>query len=164
MNYGTPAPYKGDVAKLSDEELVKLQSHKNDWFVRHARRVLQERAAAGTLKPETAPSLAKMYESAETIPLKLRALWALSAVNAAPADFLMNQLTHADDNIRSWAIRLLADESAAIEKALDKFKMLAANDPSAMVRLHLASALQKVAPEKALADTRSVAHPRARRH
>ena len=28
----------------SDAELVKLQLHQNDWFVRHARRLLQERA------------------------------------------------------------------------------------------------------------------------
>ncbi len=48
MAYGTPTPFKGDVSKLSDAELLKLQEHKNDWFVRHARRVLQERAVAGT--------------------------------------------------------------------------------------------------------------------
>ena len=43
--YGKPKPWKGDIDKLSDEELLKLQSHQNDWFVRHARRVLQERQA-----------------------------------------------------------------------------------------------------------------------
>ena len=42
-----------DLAKLSDAELVKLHLHKNEWQVRHARRLLQERAVAGKLKPET---------------------------------------------------------------------------------------------------------------
>ena len=53
VTYGTPKPWRGDVSRLSDAELVKLQSHKNDWFARHARRVLQERAAAGKLDPRT---------------------------------------------------------------------------------------------------------------
>src|SRR5581483_2353056 len=36
-----------DLAKKTDAELVELQLHKNDWYVRHARRLLAERAAAG---------------------------------------------------------------------------------------------------------------------
>jgi putative membrane-bound dehydrogenase-like protein len=32
-----------DVAKMSDADLVKAQTSKNEWLVRHARRVLQER-------------------------------------------------------------------------------------------------------------------------
>ena len=49
VTYGTPKPWTSDLAKLSDAELVQLQLHKNDWFVRKARRLLQERAAAGRL-------------------------------------------------------------------------------------------------------------------
>jgi hypothetical protein len=41
--YGTPKPWKGDVAKLTDGELLKMQFHSNEWFVRQSRRVLQER-------------------------------------------------------------------------------------------------------------------------
>ena len=48
MTYGTVhKPVVSDVSKLSDLELVRLQLHPNDWFVRQARRVLQERAASG---------------------------------------------------------------------------------------------------------------------
>src|SRR6185503_470952 len=42
-----------DLTKLSDSELVKLQLHTNDWFVRHARRILQERSAAEKLASDT---------------------------------------------------------------------------------------------------------------
>ena len=35
--------------RLSDLDLVKLQTHPNDWYVRHARRILQERFAAGMI-------------------------------------------------------------------------------------------------------------------
>ncbi len=39
-----------DLKKLSDVELAELVLDKNDWYVRHARRILQERAAAGKLE------------------------------------------------------------------------------------------------------------------
>jgi len=45
ISYGTPKRITKNPAELSNEELVQLQLHKNDWWVRHARRVLQERAA-----------------------------------------------------------------------------------------------------------------------
>src|SRR4029079_10535911 len=49
VTYGDPKHETFDLQKLGDAELVELQFHKNDWFVRHARRILQERAASGRL-------------------------------------------------------------------------------------------------------------------
>ena len=44
ISYRGTKPVTGvDLAKMSDEELVELQLHENDWYVRHARRLLQER-------------------------------------------------------------------------------------------------------------------------
>jgi hypothetical protein len=44
ITYGDVKPaIRFDVAKMSNEELIRLQSHKNEWWVRHARRVLAER-------------------------------------------------------------------------------------------------------------------------
>ena len=34
---------------MTDAQLVELQLHPNEWYVRMARRLLQERAAAGHL-------------------------------------------------------------------------------------------------------------------
>ena len=34
---------KVDLQKLSSDQLVELQLNRNDWYVRHARRILQER-------------------------------------------------------------------------------------------------------------------------
>ncbi|MEO8140629.1 MAG: NAD-dependent epimerase/dehydratase family protein, partial [Gemmatimonadota bacterium] len=46
ITYGHLAkPAVADVSKLTDAQLVEMQSQPNEWFVRHARRVLQERAA-----------------------------------------------------------------------------------------------------------------------
>ena len=42
-------PVTVDLAKKTDAELAALHTHRNEWFVRTARRLLQERAAAGKL-------------------------------------------------------------------------------------------------------------------
>ena len=48
VTHGQPTrPAIADVATLDDRELVRLQTDRNEWYVRQARRVLQERAAAG---------------------------------------------------------------------------------------------------------------------
>ena len=47
ITYGDVKPVKVDLARQSDEELARLQVHANEWYVRTARRLLQERAAAG---------------------------------------------------------------------------------------------------------------------
>ena len=74
--YGEVKQPTVDLAKLSDAELVKLQLHPNDWYVRHARRLLQERAVT----PETYRALRDMINDAQLpIPQRLRALWALHA-------------------------------------------------------------------------------------
>ena len=43
VSYGDRKPVKVDLTKASDEELVALHTHKNEWQVRMARKVLQER-------------------------------------------------------------------------------------------------------------------------
>ena len=45
ISYRGTKPVTVDLAKKSDKELVELLLHKNDWYVRHAQRLLQERAA-----------------------------------------------------------------------------------------------------------------------
>jgi hypothetical protein len=41
--YKTPPAVKVDLRKLATKELVELALHRNDWYVRHARKVLAER-------------------------------------------------------------------------------------------------------------------------
>ncbi len=47
--YGEPRPVKVNLAASSSAELARLQLHRNDWYVRTARRLLQERAARGKI-------------------------------------------------------------------------------------------------------------------
>jgi hypothetical protein len=50
--------------------------------------------------------------------------------------------------MRSWAIQLLSEDKNASDAALARFAALAKTDNSALVRLYLTSAIQRIAPEK----------------
>ena len=133
-----------DIAKLSDIELVKLHLHRNDWHVRHARRVLQERAAAGRDMTSVRNELRKMLAEHVEVPRKLRALWTLHAVGEIEDAFLISQLDHSSEYVRGWAVRLLSENFQAGRTGVQRLAALAASDASAYVRLQLASALQRL--------------------
>jgi len=149
VTYGKPKPIGPlDLARLSDPELVKLQLHKNDWFVRHARRLLQERAVAGKLDSATPGALRAILDKNPDLTRKLRALWALHATGHMDEASLMKLLTHDSEHLRWWAIQFLCEDKHPAEAALDQFAHLAQTDPSPMVRLALASALQRLPLEQ----------------
>jgi hypothetical protein len=144
ITYGEPSKVKVDLATAGDAELVRLQLHKNDWYVRHARRILAERAAAGKLSADVHATLLAMYEEHPDVTRKLRALWALHVTGGTTSDFLAAQLDHDSEHVRWWAIQLLCEDrqpSAAVRKCLAG---MAAYDKSGLVRLSLASILQRL--------------------
>ncbi|NNE00068.1 MAG: c-type cytochrome [Pirellulaceae bacterium] len=132
-----------DLTSKTNDELVALQLHKNDWLVRHARRLLQERAVASDLTA-VGDSLHAMFDTQTHIPTKLRALWALHSIGQADVTFLRALLSHADENIRSWAITLLGEGRKISDHTANQLADLAADDPSPLVRLSLASLLQRL--------------------
>jgi putative membrane-bound dehydrogenase-like protein len=145
-----------DLAKLSNDELVKLTTNPNDWYVRHARRLLQERAAGN----EVGPKLIEMLNTEKDAPTKLRALWALHGSGALTNEILQEQFKAEDPYVRGWAIQLFAENlgamnltnppapliSASNAPYVPVFASLAKSDSSPVVRLYLASALQRIAP------------------
>src|SRR6185295_6257521 len=137
-----------DLARLSDAELVKLQLHKNDWFVRHARRILQERAAAGKLARSTPGALRAILDKNPDVTRKLRALWALHAIGDFSEANAMKLLKHDSEHLRWWAVQFLCEDKHPGAAALEQFARLAHDDPSPMVRLALASALQRLPLEQ----------------
>jgi putative membrane-bound dehydrogenase-like protein len=149
ISFGDRKAEPTDLAKLADRELVELQRHKNDYFVRHARRILQERAA--TPNHDLAPAtkrLVEILESSALTPVRLRALWTLHAISRLDAARLLGLLDDNSPHVRAWAVRLLCDHATPDAKALEKFASLAKDDPSPVVRLALAAALQRLPVEK----------------
>jgi putative membrane-bound dehydrogenase-like protein len=146
ISYGKPSAPQVHLERLSDLELVELQMHRNDWFVQHARRLLQEHATQGRDLSEAAKRLTTLFNERTEVPQKLRALWALQVVGKLTSEFLLQQLDHEHESIRAWAIRLLCENGSPSKAATARFQELALMGDSALVRLYLASMLQRLRP------------------
>ena len=134
-----------DLRKATDDQLVRMQLSRNEFHVRHARRLLAGRSR----KPEVHAALVKMIDEAPEVPQKLRALWALHCTQGTTVAQLLDLTEHRNEYLRSWAVRLLADSGGEIPAGvLARFIAMAKDDRSPMVRLWLASALQRMPLEQ----------------
>lgn len=144
ITYGPPAAAPVALARLDNRELVKRQLFRNDWHVQHARRLLQERAAAGHDVSEAGRELRALFHDQEAVQQQLRALWALQVMGGLDEDFLIRNLGHASEYIRGWCIRFLCEDRDPPEAALRRFCELATSGDSPYERLYLASSLQRL--------------------
>jgi len=147
VSYGPPRAVRVDLRQASDAELVAHLAADNDWYVRHARRLLQERAASGTLAPDTRDRLRAALANAPTAAKRLRAVWALHVTGLLDAAGLDALLQDPDPAVRGWAVRLAGDRNdLPVDVLVSTGTRLATFDPSPLVRLELCSALQRLAP------------------
>lgn len=150
ISYGEPkkAPAE-DVSKLDDLELVKRQLAENDWQTQHARRLLQERATNGDWNSQPVhKELKRLLVSEPRTAQRLRVLWALHVTAGLDEAALAKLLEEKNEYLRAWAIRLLCEGKPPEETTLAVFTKLATDDPSPVVRLELASALQRLPLEQ----------------
>src|SRR5690606_13484917 len=131
-------------SKQTDKELVANQLNENEFYVVHSRRLLQERGG----NSEVHAGLWKIFNENPDVTRKLRALWALHVTNGISDKQALDLLDHADEYVRGWAIQLIAEDNDVPDDARRRFETLAKRDTSALVRLYLASALQRMAPEQ----------------
>jgi putative membrane-bound dehydrogenase-like protein len=148
----------GDLATLDERALLALHRHPNEWFVRQARRVLAERSASGEPLLESKRGLRSLCSQDPDPVRKLRAIWSLFVIGGADGPFLRTLLDHEHEALRAWAIRLLTDDlpldsvlsqriGPDVEPPADllaKLTVLSREDPSGLVRLVLASTLQRL--------------------
>ncbi len=148
VTYGKAQPFSADLHNFSDEQLVQLQLHKNDWQVSHARRLLQERAASGKLNAGTRTALFRQLANQTDVTRQLRALWALHVAGGLSNEELGKLLASSEAYVRAWAIRLAAEDKKLSPSMLAACEKLAASDPSPVVRLQLASIMQRLPIEQ----------------
>ena len=133
-----------DLGTMTDAELVALQESPSDWHSRRARVILQGRAAAGRLAPGTHEQLRRLFTTSANADWRLRAMWALHVTGGWPPDRLAATLDDRDEYVRAWAIQLLTEPGTPAPAVLERFARLAREDGSPVVRLYLASALQRI--------------------
>ena len=146
-----------DLESLDDVALAALQLAPSVWHATQARTILQHRAAQrrrvavgpDAVDPQAVEQLRRMFRDAPDIDIRLRGLWALHVTGAIDRGELRAALDDPDEYIRSWAITLLCEDTPVSPAEAAPFARLAQSDPSPVVRLSLASAIQRLAPEAA---------------
>jgi putative heme-binding domain-containing protein len=133
-----------DLRQMTDAQLVELQTSRSDWHARRARVILQHRASMRALKPDTHAQLRRMFTANGNPDWRLRAMWALHVTGGFTPDALVAALSDTDEHVRAWAIQLLCEERSPSARALETFTRMAREDSSAVVRLYLAAALQRI--------------------
>ncbi len=142
VSFGSPRRALVDLGKETSEALVQRQTSPNEWYARHARRVLQERGKSA--------AAARMLndldrKNATQAAIRLRILLCEYAVGGLDDGAAIDRrLADPDPTIRAWTIQLVTEERPPGAAILSKFTELARSDPSPVVRLYLASALQKL--------------------
>ena len=128
---------------LNDDALARLQLHPNEFRAKHARRILQERASIKKIATSALRELHAMAVDAKETSVRLRALWTLH-VTGGLGELEAMALQSSDEHVRSWGIQLTMEDGKTSEKQLRQFEKMAAFDESPLVRLYLASAVQRL--------------------
>ena len=160
VTYGEKKSPVVDLAKLSQAELLKQVSSRNEWLSRHARRRLQELAFTDKLDAVAArETLVTTLLTGEEEHSRLRALWTLQAAKMITDTDLRAVLRDRSEHVRSWGVTLAVDSVKEKNPNLDVLLRLAAEDRAPQVRLALACALQRLSLKERLAVAqRLVAH------
>ena len=135
---------KVDLAKASDMDLVNYQLNSNEWYVRQARTILQERGPNKKVHKALKEILSKNPDPTR----KLRALWTLHVTKGLNEKDLTDLLVNENEYVKSWAIQLLVENKTASPETLKRFAALAQQDNSALVRLYLTSAMLRLEPSQ----------------
>ncbi|MEZ0386833.1 MAG: PVC-type heme-binding CxxCH protein, partial [Verrucomicrobium sp.] len=138
-------PAKVDLGTKSDLELAQLHTHRNDWYSRMARNLLQDRAGRQSIDSK-AVDLLKQQAGGEEVPRVLRALWTLHVIGALDRAQLEGFARHSSDVVRSWAVQLATERAGENLLSGESLMKLAQTDPSPTVRLAVASALPTLPP------------------
>jgi putative membrane-bound dehydrogenase-like protein len=132
------APIDPPLGKRSSKELVALLDNPNSWWSGEARRILGERRDASVV-----PLLRKMVLENKG-KLALESLWALYVSGGFDEDFAGALLDHANEDVRTWAIRLVGDSKKVPSGFRDQLVSLARSEKSATVRCQLACSCKRL--------------------
>ncbi|MCB1124309.1 MAG: cytochrome C, partial [Verrucomicrobiae bacterium] len=146
VRYGDKQPFKFDLQKESDEQLVEKIAHPNSFFARRAQRILQERAHNGTLNLGTAKlGLEALASDEEPAEIRLRAIWTQWVCGLLDEADLLTQLQDKDTYVRAWALQFLGEDKDALSPtALSVVESMAKEEDSAVILRYLASLMQRL--------------------
>jgi len=98
---------------------------------------------ANRSRTEAGQALTRMLNESRDATRKLRALWTLRAIGGLSEEMELRLLKDSNEFVRAWAIQLLAEGRSGTAPVMQEFVHLAKADPSPVVRLYLAAAMQR---------------------
>ncbi|MCH2115430.1 MAG: c-type cytochrome [Pirellulales bacterium] len=144
ITYGSPAGCDVDLRAETSAELAARHQQKNEWFVRHARRILHERAVAGEDLQTATEILSRQFRATGDAILQLQALWTLHLMGNLDDSRRIGLLKHDNEHVRRWAVRMLVDQQVPGSAAMSAMERRARVETSPKARLALAVALGRV--------------------
>ena len=159
VTYGQPTqPPTHDLRGRTAVELLDFHEQPNEWLVRFARRELADRKAMGQSTAEVTVRLKERLSTAQDPVHRLRYVWTLATLGSFDELIGLKLLQDPDEAVRTWGIRLLTDAwpldsvmgptEATLKEApaniTSALSSLASTDPSGLVRLAVASTLQRL--------------------
>jgi putative membrane-bound dehydrogenase-like protein len=146
VSYGKSPAVQVDLRQLDDLQLVELALHSNEWYVRHARRVLQERSAQREIKPAAIERLNEIATTHESDTRRLRAMWARHAIGPYDDGLIRRLVEDESPHVRGWLLRLVLEQQQGrvTNAQMQKLTSMAANDPSPVVRRSIASVVDRL--------------------
>lgn len=136
---------------LSDEQLIERFAHANKWHRQTAVRVLGERLRSSASEEERKETVARLKSLATSDdPRCLEALWSVHLAGVFDDALAGKLLTHADPDIRRWAVRLLGDRRQVTSLLAKSLADLARQEPEVQVRSQLASTAKRLETAYAL--------------
>jgi putative membrane-bound dehydrogenase-like protein len=141
ISYGTPDQQLVNTSQWTTEQLLAAHEHRNDWHVRMARKRLMELGPA----PQVIDRLwAAAADTSRSVDRRLRYLWTLHALDGLNEDRAAQLLADTEEYVRAWTVQLTLEDKEASSAVRAAMTSLATEDTSAVVRMYLASALQRL--------------------
>lgn len=149
ITYGEAKPWKGDLSKFDDEELLQLFGHENEWFARRSQLALLERYADSPAPPELLKGLETAVGGSwpirvreQTLPIRVR-VRALSTLVQLGGD-LVNLSDGTNADLRRWNARTVCMDRPERDPRVAPFLVGALfGERDSSVRLAWASALPR---------------------
>ncbi len=145
ISYGVADRKAVDLESMDDAELAALAMHRNDWFVRVSRRILQHRAARGVLNQQAVSSQIATLLQHDDDTRVLRGIWLGHATGLLTDQQLEQLLHHPSAYVVYWSIQLACHDGTPQQNTVDELARMATKtgqDP--LIRLALASVAQRI--------------------
>ncbi len=153
ISYGDCEPKKVDLEAMESLDLVEYLFHKNAWYSTMARRILQHRGGNQKVWDAIEEGM-QAGETAENSILGrsgfLQGLWGMHVTGGLTDEneYAETFLDCPWEYVSAWSIQLEMEDRQVTPETLFELERLARTNDSAVIRLYLASALQRLPLEQ----------------